>query len=112
MSARKKKVDANERPACYHDPLRLLKTYRDVRWNLKISQEQHKTDFEAEYGMDKTILAPFGYEVWKQKSLPKKSRATKFQTASTYRYNHLAPKTMKVEKRIIEISPNPSEVSQ
>ena len=65
--------------------------------------------------MVKTILAPFGYEVWKQKSLPKNSRATKFQTASVYRYSHTAPRTMKMEKRIVEISPaatpNP-EVSQ
>jgi hypothetical protein len=43
-----------ERPDCYHDPERLLKTYRDVRWNLKLSMEHHKQDFEAEYGMSIT----------------------------------------------------------
>jgi len=42
------------RPDCYHDPLRLLKTYRDVRWNLKLSMEHHRQDFEAEYGMSVT----------------------------------------------------------
>jgi len=53
--------------------------------------------------MVKTILEPFGYEVWKQKDLPKKSRATKFSSASAYRYNPLAPQTMKVVKRIEEL---------
>ncbi|MCL2047434.1 MAG: hypothetical protein FWG87_01790 [Defluviitaleaceae bacterium] len=42
------------RPDCYHDTERLLKTYRDVRWNLKLSMEQHRLDFEAEYGMSIT----------------------------------------------------------
>jgi len=42
------------RPDCYHDPERLLKTYRDVRWNLKLSMEHHRQDFEAEYGMSVT----------------------------------------------------------
>jgi len=55
--------------------------------------------------MVKTILEPFGYEVWKQKDLPKNSRATKFQSASAYRFSHLAPRTMKVVKRIEEINP-------
>ena len=54
--------------------------------------------------MVKTILEPFGYEVWKQKSLPKSSRATKFQSASTYRLNPIAHRTMKIEKRIVEIN--------
>jgi hypothetical protein len=53
--------------------------------------------------MAKTILEPFGYVVWKQKDLPKSSRATKFQSASVYRFSHFAPRTMKVEKRIVEI---------
>jgi len=44
----------NERPSCYHDPERLLKTYRDVRWNLKLSMEHHQQDFETEYGMSVT----------------------------------------------------------
>jgi len=42
------------RPDCYHDPERLLKTYRDVRWSLKLSMEHHRQDFEAEYGMSIT----------------------------------------------------------
>ena len=44
----------NPRPDYYHDPVRLLKTYRDVRWNLKLSEEHHRMDFEAEYGMSIT----------------------------------------------------------
>ena len=43
-----------EHPNCYHDPERLLKTYRDVRWNLKLSMEHHQQDFEEEYGMSVT----------------------------------------------------------
>jgi hypothetical protein len=54
--------------------------------------------------MIKTILAPFGYVVWKQKDLPKNSRATKFQSASVYRYDNLNNATMKVVKRIEEIN--------
>jgi hypothetical protein len=54
--------------------------------------------------MIKTILEPFGYVVWKQKDMPKKSGATKFQSASAYRFCHTAPRTMKVVKRIEEIN--------
>jgi len=43
-----------ERPDYYHDSEKLLKTYRDVRWNLKLSMEHHRQDFEAEYGMSVT----------------------------------------------------------
>ena len=53
--------------------------------------------------MVKTILEPFGYVVWKQRDLPKKSGATKFQSASAYRFNPFAPRTMRVIKRIEEI---------
>jgi hypothetical protein len=53
--------------------------------------------------MIKTILEPFGYVVSIQKDLPKKSRATKFKSASTYRYDHSAPRSMRVVKRIEEI---------
>ena len=53
--------------------------------------------------MVKTILEPFGYVVWKQKDLPKKSGATKFQTASAYKFSHFVPRTMRVVKRIEEI---------
>ena len=53
--------------------------------------------------MVKTILEPFGYTVWKQKDLPKSSRANNFQSASVYRYDQLAPKSMKVVKKIEEI---------
>jgi hypothetical protein len=49
-----KKKNTEERPNCYHDPQRLLKTYRDARWNLKLTQEQYRQDFEDEYGMDVT----------------------------------------------------------
>jgi hypothetical protein len=52
--ANKKNNASQNRPDCYHDPARLLKTYRDVRWNLKLSMEQHRQDFEAEYGMSVT----------------------------------------------------------
>jgi hypothetical protein len=43
-----------ERSDCYHDAEKLLKTYRDVRWNLKLSMEHHQEDFEKEYGMSIT----------------------------------------------------------
>jgi len=43
-----------ERPDCYHDAEKLLKTYRDVRWNLKLSMEHHQEEFEKEYGMSIT----------------------------------------------------------
>lgn len=56
--------------------------------------------------MVKTILEPFGYTVSTQKDLPKKSGATKFQSASTYRYDHAAPRSMRVVKRIEEINPS------
>ena len=52
--ASKKAKKEQERPDCYHDPERLLKTYRDVRWNLKLSMEHHRQDFELEYGMSIT----------------------------------------------------------
>ena len=52
--------------------------------------------------MVKTILEPFGYVVWKQKDLPKKSRAIKFQSASVYRRDRLKKATMKVTKKIEE----------
>lgn len=55
--------------------------------------------------MVKTILEPFGYVVWKQKDMPKKSGATKFTSASAYKFSLLAPRTMKVVKRIEEINP-------
>jgi hypothetical protein len=44
-------ANARKHPAHYHNPLKLLKAYRDVRWSLKLSMEQHRQDFEAEYGM-------------------------------------------------------------
>jgi hypothetical protein len=31
--AKKAADSGKKRPNCYHDPERLLKTYRDVRWN-------------------------------------------------------------------------------
>jgi len=55
--------------------------------------------------MVKTILEPFGYAVWKQKDLPKSSRATKFQSASVYRRDYLKTATMRMVKRIEEINP-------
>ncbi|AQU03354.1 hypothetical protein B1774_04445 [Dehalococcoides mccartyi] len=53
--------------------------------------------------MIKTILEPFGYTVWKQKDLPKSINATKFQSASTYRFDVLAPRSMKIVKRVEKI---------
>jgi hypothetical protein len=61
--------------------------------------------------MIKTILEPFGYEVWKQKDLPKAVQATKFQSASVYRYNALHPRTMRMVKRIEEIPSTSKENS-
>ncbi|MDR1578893.1 MAG: hypothetical protein LBS35_00930 [Synergistaceae bacterium] len=54
--------------------------------------------------MIKTILEPFGYVVWKQKDLPKNSRAAKFQSASTYRFDAAAPRSMRIVKSIEEIN--------
>jgi hypothetical protein len=53
--------------------------------------------------MVKTILEPFGYVVWKQKDLPKSSRATKFQSASVYRRDITKTATMRVAKYIEEV---------
>lgn len=53
--------------------------------------------------MVKTILEPFGYSVWKQKDLPKSSRATKFQSASVYRRDPAKTATMRVAKYIEEV---------
>lgn len=55
--------------------------------------------------MVKTILEPFGYVVWKQKDLPRGVGASKFQSASTYRFERTAPRSMKIIKRIEEITP-------
>ena len=38
-------------PKLYHNPLTLLRAYRDVRLSLRLSMEQHQYDFEQEYGM-------------------------------------------------------------
>lgn len=54
--------------------------------------------------MVKTILAPFGYVVDRQKNLPKNARATKFTSAAVYRFDQLAPRSMKMVKRIEEIA--------
>jgi len=51
IASAEKNKSTQERPDCYHDLERLLKTYRDVRWNLKLSMEHHLQDFETEYGM-------------------------------------------------------------
>jgi hypothetical protein len=59
--------------------------------------------------MIKTILAPFGYVVWKQKDLPKKIESEKFQSASVYQYSHAAPRTMRIVKVVEEINPSSSE---
>jgi hypothetical protein len=53
--------------------------------------------------MVKTILEPFGYSVWKQKDLPKSSRATKFTSASVYRRDMTKTPTMRVAKYIEEV---------
>jgi len=53
--------------------------------------------------MVKTVLAPFGYVVWKQKDLPKSLKSEKFQSASVYRFDIIAPRTMKIVKRVEEI---------
>ena len=55
--------------------------------------------------MVKTILEPFGYVVWKQKDLPKNSRAEKFQSASVYRRDTTKKATMRVAKYIEEVNP-------
>ena len=54
MQAKKETKSEKGRHDNYHDTERLLKIYRDVRWNLKLSMEHHKQDFEMEYGMSIT----------------------------------------------------------
>jgi len=49
-----KSKSAEGRHNYYRDTERLLKIYRDVRWNLKLSTEHHRQDFEMEYGMSVT----------------------------------------------------------
>ena len=51
--------------------------------------------------MVKTILAPFGYEVTRQKGLPKKWRGRYFASASCYRLTGRA--VMRVVRRLEEI---------
>jgi hypothetical protein len=53
--------------------------------------------------MVKTILEPFGYSVWKQKDLPKNSRAEKLQTASVYHRDMTKTATLRVKKTIEEV---------
>jgi hypothetical protein len=54
----------------------------------------------------KTILEPFGYIPWKQKDLPKDKNATKFRSASTYRFNENAPISMEIVRQVQEIVPS------
>ena len=56
--------------------------------------------------MIKTILKPFGYEVYSQKSLPKDANSREFSSASVYRFNSESePKpSLRVVKRIEEIN--------
>ena len=55
MSSNKKGINLEncfqKHSKLYHNPLTLLKSYRDVRLSLHLSMEQHQHDFEAEYGM-------------------------------------------------------------
>jgi dynactin complex subunit len=52
----------------------------------------------------KYILQPFGYRVWKQNDLPKLSGSKTIKSASVYRFDPLAPRSMKVIKQIVEIN--------
>jgi hypothetical protein len=45
----KKHINAPENDSRYHDTL-LLKKYRDVVWNLELSVQQARRQFQAEYG--------------------------------------------------------------
>ena len=54
LKAALKSKAGEERHKYYRDTERLLKVYRDVRWNLKLSMEHHRQDFEMEYGMSLT----------------------------------------------------------
>jgi hypothetical protein len=53
--------------------------------------------------MVKCILAPFGYDVWKQRSLPKSAESTKFQSASVYRRNVTKAATLRIAKCVEEV---------
>jgi len=50
--------------------------------------------------MIKTILDPFGYSVWRQRYIPKKTGTTKFQTASVYHRDPTKPVKLNVVKKI------------
>jgi hypothetical protein len=71
--------------------------------------KQHENSLEDNFTKQavgliiKTILEPFGYIPWKQKDLPKAAGAEKFQSASVYRFDENAPRTMRIVKMIEEI---------
>lgn len=50
----------------------------------------------------KTVIAPFGYEVTKQKDFTKESKGEFFTSASCYKYNPDATITMKIVKMVVE----------
>ena len=98
-------IDASEagRPALSHVVENVEHFFMDLSKEYNCSLDDNFTK-QAIGLMVKTILEPFGYVAWKQKDLPKKSRAVKFQTASTYRFDITMPRTMKIVKRIEKIS--------
>ena len=51
----------------------------------------------------KSILKPFGYKVIKQKDLPKDNRGKYFKSASCYKYDENAIRTMQIVKTVVEI---------
>ena len=51
----------------------------------------------------KSILKPFGYKVTKQKDLPKDNRGKYFKSATCYKYDENAIRTMKIVKSVVEI---------
>lgn len=51
----------------------------------------------------KTILAPFGYLVTKQKDMPTDLKTKYFTSASCYVYDANAPITMKIIKKVVKV---------
>ena len=51
----------------------------------------------------KSILKPFGYKVTKQKDLPMENRGKYFKSATCYKYDENAIRTMKIVKSVVEI---------
>ena len=46
----------------YHDTRTLLRKYRDVMWNLEVSDLDLQEEFKAEYGLSRSTRAATGWK--------------------------------------------------